>query len=80
MCFDSLVKILQTSRRLIFSAFSPWAENPLLAGVSVRLSVNTTHPPVLKISTTGFCIKFRTHGRETLRKDIGTFLNWKPEN
>jgi hypothetical protein len=55
MCFDSLVKILRTSRRLIFSAFSPWAENPYWQGF-VRLSVNTTHSPVLKISTTGFAL------------------------
>jgi hypothetical protein len=39
-------------------------ENPLLARVylSVRQSVNTTSPPVLKIPTPDFSIKFRTHG------------------
>jgi hypothetical protein len=39
----------------------------------VRPSVNTTPLPVLKISTPGFFIKFRIHGKETLRKEIGTF-------
>jgi hypothetical protein len=60
--------------------FTMCASTHMNFDLSVCLSVNTTPPPVLKISTPGFCIKFRIHGKETLRKEIGTFLNWKPDN
>lgn len=51
-------------------------------GLSARLSVNTTPPLVLSIPPTPvfFFIKFRSHGTETLRKENGTFLNWKSDN
>jgi hypothetical protein len=38
---------------------------------SVRPSVCQHNSPVLKISIPDFCIKFCTHGRETLLKEIG---------
>jgi hypothetical protein len=62
----------------MFSAFSPHRRKIHYSQGFVRLPVNATPSPVLKKSV--FCINFCTHGRETLRKEIGAFLNWKPDN